>query len=100
MHSGRRVEAATAYRGWRRLHHSQLSRSRSAARYAIPAMTRYEIFDRSRLEIKPLAERRHDLHLDRWLALDDVAPPFSHSELPVGGPRVSEGRTSGAARIA
>ena len=33
--------------------------------------SKYAVFDRSRLAIKPLAERTHDLHLDRWLALDD-----------------------------
>ncbi len=61
--------------------------------------SRYPIFDRSRLHIKPLAERRHDLHLDRWLALDDAAPEFSHPELPVIAQRIETARTSGAARI-
>src|SRR5581483_9249450 len=28
------------------------------------AGSRYPVFDRARLEIKPLAERKHDLHLD------------------------------------
>jgi hypothetical protein len=62
-------------------------------------MSRYEIFDRSRLEVKPLAERHHDLHLDRWLELADPAPPFSHPELPTVARRISEARDSGAARI-
>jgi hypothetical protein len=62
-------------------------------------MSQYEIFDRSRLEVKPLAERHHDLHLDRWLGLDDPAPPFSHPELTTVAGRLSQARDSGAARI-
>ena len=44
-------------------------------------MSKYESFDRSRLLIKPLAERAHDLHLDRWLALTDPTPPFEHPRM-------------------
>src|SRR5690349_6248675 len=44
-------------------------------------MSRYELFDRSRLEIKPLGERKHDLQLQNWLALDDPTPPFEHPDL-------------------
>jgi hypothetical protein len=62
-------------------------------------MSRYEIFDRSRLEVKPLAERTHDLHLDRWLALDDPTPPFEHPELPAVAGRLHRARAAGAARI-
>ncbi|HTS24822.1 MAG TPA: hypothetical protein VMH81_03050 [Bryobacteraceae bacterium] len=62
-------------------------------------MSQYEIFDRSRLEVKPLAERQHDLHLDRWLALDDPAPPFSHPDLAAVADRAAQARASGAARI-
>ena len=62
-------------------------------------MSRYEIFDRSRLEVKPLAERQHDLHLDRWLALDDPAPPFSHPDLDAVAQQLVEAREAGAARI-
>jgi len=42
----------------------------------------YPTFDRSRLQLRPLAEREHDLHLDHWLALHDPAPPFTHPDLP------------------
>ncbi len=62
-------------------------------------MSRYEIFDRSRLRIKPLAERQHDLDLDRWLALDDAAPEFSHPDLGAIADRLSRAREAGAARI-
>src|ERR1043165_1926760 len=49
----------------------------------MPAGSRYEVFDRSRLRLKPLAERRNDLQLDRWISLDDAAPPFTHPDLPI-----------------
>jgi len=61
--------------------------------------SRYEIFDRSRLELKPLAERHHDLHLDRWIALDDETPPFTHPDLATVAGRMAAARRSGAARI-
>jgi hypothetical protein len=62
-------------------------------------MSLYKTFDRSRLLVKPLAEREHDLHLDRWLALADPTPPFEHADLPVVAHRLSAARASGAARI-
>jgi len=62
-------------------------------------MSRYQTFDRSRLELKPLAERRHDLQLDWWLALEDPTPPFSHPDLPAIAERIRRARASGAARI-
>jgi hypothetical protein len=61
--------------------------------------SRYETFDRSRLEVKPLAERAHDLYLDRWLALDDATPPFAHPDLPAVAERLQRARACGAARI-
>ncbi len=62
-------------------------------------MSRYESFDRSRLEIRPLAERTHDLHVDRWLTLDDHAPEFEHPDLAAVGARLRCAREAGAARI-
>src|SRR5712692_8191366 len=61
--------------------------------------TKYAVFDSSRLEIKPLAERIHDLHLDRWLALDSPAPPFAHPQLAEVARRLVQAKSSGAARI-
>jgi hypothetical protein len=61
--------------------------------------TKYVVFDRSRLVIKPLAERIHDLHLDRWLALDDSAPPFADPQLDDVARRLVGAKNSGAARI-
>lgn len=61
--------------------------------------SKYEVFDRSRLVVKPLAERVHDLQLDHWLALDSPAPPYAHPQLPEVAKRVTEARRQGAACI-
>ena len=61
--------------------------------------SKFEIFDRGRLAIKPLPERTHDLQIDHWLGLEDPAPPYAHPQLTdVAGRIVAAGR-SGAARI-
>ena len=62
-------------------------------------MSRYELFDRSRLEIKPLAERAHDLKAEQWLALEDAAPGYAHPDLPTVAAKLRRARESGAARI-
>src|SRR5262249_38945821 len=62
-------------------------------------MSQYKTFDRTRLQVKPLAEREHDLHLDRWLALSDPTPPFEHADLPKVAARLAAAREAGAARI-
>jgi len=61
--------------------------------------SKYEVFDRSRLTVKPLAERIHDLHFDHWLALDAPTPPYSHPNLPEVARRILGAKKSGAARI-
>jgi phosphoglycolate phosphatase len=61
--------------------------------------SRFPMFDRSRLVVKPLAERVHDLTLANWLALDDATPPFSHPDLATVAGRLVEARARGAARI-
>jgi hypothetical protein len=61
--------------------------------------SKYETFDRSRLVVKPLSERAHDLHLDRWLRLDDPTPPFDHEQLDEVATKLAMARRSGAARI-
>ncbi|MBI2679670.1 MAG: hypothetical protein HYX25_01525 [Candidatus Solibacter usitatus] len=61
--------------------------------------SKYEVFDRSRLRVQPLAQRVHDLQLDRWLALDDRTPEFSHPQLAQVAQRLAEAKRSGAARI-
>src|SRR5262249_35066738 len=63
-----------------------------------PAMP-YPAFDRSRLRIRPLAERRHDLDLSVLLPLEADLPPFAHPALPGLGQRLVGARAGGRARI-
>jgi hypothetical protein len=58
----------------------------------------YPIFDRSRLAIRPLAEREHDLDLSCLLPLDAPAG-FAHEALPTLGRRLVEACERNAARI-
>jgi len=61
--------------------------------------SKYACFDRSRLIVKPLSERSHDLELGRWLALDEAAPEYSHAQLPDLARRITAATRGGAARI-
>jgi hypothetical protein len=61
--------------------------------------SKYKFFDRSRLRLKPLSERVHDLHLDRWLALSDPTPEFQHADLAAVASRLESARRAGAARV-
>lgn len=61
--------------------------------------SRYGQFDRSRLIVKPLQERVNDLTIEHWLDLHDVAPPFSHRDLPAIAKRLWAARRHGTARI-
>jgi hypothetical protein len=61
--------------------------------------SQYIPFDRSRLLIKPLSERTHDLHVDHWLSLDDETPTFTHPDLRTVADRLMEAKNNGAARI-
>ena len=61
--------------------------------------SKYPAFDRARLLIKPLSERRHDLQLDRWMQLDDEPPPYEHQDLPEIARRLHTAKNTGAARI-
>src|SRR5260370_26345792 len=61
--------------------------------------SRYKLFDRSRLLLKPLAERAHDLHLDRWLALSDATDEFEQGDLPAVAARLESAGRAGAARV-
>ena len=64
-----------------------------------PSGSRYPVFDRSRLQLQPLAAREHLLSLDHWLALDSPAPPFEHPDLRVLATLLHDARRRGAARI-
>ena len=61
--------------------------------------SKYPQFDRTRLIVKPLAERVHDLQLSRWLSLDDPTPPYTHSDLPTIAQNLKSSQTGNAARI-
>ncbi len=57
-------------------------------------------FDRSRLSIKPLAERRHDMTRESLLAIDDLPPPLADPamrDLRTLGERLVAARRRGAA---
>ena len=61
--------------------------------------SKYKLFDRSKLLIKPLRERRHDMQLEYVLGLDDPAPEFSHPQLAEVARRMLAAKRQGAARI-
>jgi hypothetical protein len=61
--------------------------------------SKYPIFDRARLQVKPLSERVSDLHLAHWLELDEIAEPYTHPNLPEVATRLAAAREHGAARI-
>ena len=44
-------------------------------------MSRYELFDRSQIDLRNLAERGHDMTVDRLLPLEPPLSPFEHAEL-------------------
>jgi hypothetical protein len=59
----------------------------------------YPAFDRSRLRIQPLANRRHDIDLSSMLALDAPPPDFHHEAMPVLGQRLVQARQRKSARV-
>jgi hypothetical protein len=59
----------------------------------------FPAFDRSRLRIQPLAQRRHDLDLSVLLPLSATGSGLVHPDLPVLGQRLVEARRRGSARI-
>jgi hypothetical protein len=61
--------------------------------------SKYPIFDRSRLSIKPLADRINDLERDWWLPLDGAVPAFEHPQLADLARRLRDAQERGAPRI-
>jgi hypothetical protein len=61
--------------------------------------SKYPLFDRSRLHLRPLAERTHDLHLDHWLAVDDSPIAYAHPQLDDVAARILTAKGVNAARI-
>ncbi len=61
--------------------------------------SKFHIFDRERLLVRPLGERIHDLKREHWLELDDPTPEFAHPDLDAIAQLLEEARHRGAARI-
>jgi hypothetical protein len=61
--------------------------------------SRYPIFDRSRLRLEPLAERKHDFELGGVLGLEEEAPPFEHPDLAEVAQRIRTAKAAGSVRI-
>ncbi|HEV2136705.1 MAG TPA: hypothetical protein VGR47_20970 [Terracidiphilus sp.] len=61
--------------------------------------SKYETFDRSRLLIKPLTERVHDMHADYVLRLDEPVPTFTDPHLNEVAHRIVEAKRRQTARI-
>jgi hypothetical protein len=61
--------------------------------------SKYAEFDRSRLIVKPLAERIHDLHAEHWMPLEASPFAYEHPQLDELASRVARARERGAARI-
>jgi hypothetical protein len=59
----------------------------------------YPQFDRSRLRVRPLAERKHDLTLADILSLDAAAPAFEHPAMATIGERLAGAKRRQRARI-
>jgi hypothetical protein len=60
--------------------------------------SKYEIFDRSRLKLLPLAERCHDMDLS-YLLNADAASDYDHPDLSTVAAAIGEARRRGASRI-
>lgn len=60
--------------------------------------SKYELFDRSRLKIKPIDQREHDLKVENWMALDDEAPVFEHDDLAAVSDRLHTAKAKGRTR--
>ena len=61
--------------------------------------SKYQIFNRARLLVKPLGERVHDLQRGHWLDLDGATPEFAHPDLETLAGLLEAARERGAARI-
>jgi hypothetical protein len=61
--------------------------------------SKYPIFDRGRLKLRPLQERNHDMDAGYVLGLDEPAGDFRDPALPVIAERLHAARERGAARL-
>jgi hypothetical protein len=56
---------------------------------------KHESFDRSKISLRPLAERKHDMTVADVLPLDAQTPAFSHPHLPTLARRIHDARRAG-----
>jgi hypothetical protein len=61
--------------------------------------SKYPIFDRGQLRLRPLGERDHDMDLAYVLALDAPVADFPNPDLPTVAQRLATAKQTGAARI-
>lgn len=61
--------------------------------------SKYRVFDRSRLLVRPLSERVNDLELSNWLDPDAPLAPFADESLTQVAQRMRAARDRGSARI-
>jgi hypothetical protein len=61
--------------------------------------SKYPIFDRDRLKLRPLQERKHDMDVSYVLQLDDPIEEFQDPALPAVAKRLEEARQRGSARL-
>lgn len=61
--------------------------------------SRYQAFDRTRLKLKPLADRKHDLEVSNWLRLDDSESMVASPALDSVAHRLRAARDGNSARI-
>jgi len=59
----------------------------------------FNAFDRSKLKLKNLSEREHDLNLDIMLGLDDKIPEFRHENIEILSNRIIEAKKRNASVI-
>ncbi len=60
---------------------------------------RHERFDASKLRLRPLSERAHDMSIAEVLALDADTPPYDHPDLATLAARMAAAREAGAAVV-
>ncbi|MCJ7751866.1 MAG: hypothetical protein MUQ65_12355, partial [Armatimonadetes bacterium] len=56
---------------------------------------REELFDRSKLNVRPLSERAHDMTVEDVLPLDAETPPFDHPDISALAERIAAARRKG-----
>ncbi len=62
-------------------------------------MTRYELFDRRRIQLVPVAQRDHDFLVEQCVPLAAPAAPYQHAEFGVFIARLKQARADGRAVI-